>query len=37
MKRLAVAGCGRVEAEFNWDQIARRTEEVYQEVLRGSK
>jgi glycosyltransferase involved in cell wall biosynthesis len=37
MKRLAAAGCSRVEAEFNWDQIARRTEDVYGEVLRGLK
>jgi len=34
MKRLALAGQSRIEAEFSWDRIAERTEEVYNEVLR---
>jgi glycosyltransferase involved in cell wall biosynthesis len=33
MRRLASAGCMRVEAEFSWDRIAHRTEEVYEAVL----
>lgn len=33
MKKLAEAGYRRVEAEFSWDTIARRTEEVYEGVI----
>ncbi len=33
MKRLAQAGCSRIETEFSWDRIAKRTEEVYERVL----
>jgi starch synthase len=32
--RLGMAGRARVEAEFGWDRIARRTVEVYASVLR---
>jgi len=35
MQRLAEAGHARIEAEFSWDRIARRTEDVYKEVLQG--
>ena len=34
MKGLALAGQSRIEAEFGWDKIAEKTEEVYSEVLR---
>ena len=34
MRRLAEAGHARIEAEFSWDRIARRTEDVYHEVLK---
>jgi glycosyltransferase involved in cell wall biosynthesis len=33
MKRLAEAGCSRVESEFRWDCIAQRTEEVYEQAI----
>ncbi len=29
MKKLAIAGRNRLEAEFDWNEIARKTEEVY--------
>jgi glycosyltransferase involved in cell wall biosynthesis len=34
MKKLGQAGQRRVDAEFRWDRIAERTEEVYNESLR---
>lgn len=36
MKRLAEAGYDRIDAEFSWDRIARRTEDVYSDVLQDS-
>lgn len=33
MNKLGKAGQERVQAEFSWDQIAKRTEDVYDEVL----
>jgi glycosyltransferase involved in cell wall biosynthesis len=33
MKKLAMAGCSRINAEFSWDHIAERTQEVYEHVL----
>ena len=33
MKEIAIAGWSRIEAEFSWDRIAKRTEEVYLKVL----
>jgi glycosyltransferase involved in cell wall biosynthesis len=33
MKKLAEAGSSRVDSEFSWDMIAKRTEEVYDEAL----
>lgn len=33
MKKMARAGCNRIEEEFSWDRIAKRTEEVYEKVL----
>lgn len=37
MKKLAQAGCNRIDAEFSWERIAKRTEEVYEQTLkRGS-
>ena len=33
MKKLGHAGHRRIEAEFSWDRIAKRTEEVYNKVL----
>ena len=33
MKKLARAGFCRIEAEFSWDTIAKRTEKVYELVL----
>jgi glycosyltransferase involved in cell wall biosynthesis len=33
MTRLAGAGRKRIEAEFSWDRIAQRTEEVYERVI----
>ncbi len=35
MRKLAQAGHDRIDTEFSWDRIARRTEEVYSEVLQG--
>jgi len=35
MKKIARAGCSRIDAEFSWDRIAKRTEDVYKEVLEG--
>jgi glycosyltransferase involved in cell wall biosynthesis len=35
MKRIASAGCDRIESEFSWDRIAKRTEGVYEKVLAG--
>jgi glycosyltransferase involved in cell wall biosynthesis len=32
-RRMSEAGRKRVEEKFNWEQAARRTLEVYQEVL----
>ncbi|MCK9565457.1 MAG: glycosyltransferase family 4 protein, partial [Methanothrix sp.] len=32
MKKLARAGCSRIDAEFSWDRIAKRTEDVYEEA-----
>ncbi|VVB72119.1 D-inositol-3-phosphate glycosyltransferase [uncultured archaeon] len=33
MMKLARAGCSRIDAEFSWDHIAERTEEVYKQIL----
>ena len=33
MEKIAKAGCDRIEAEFSWDRIAKRTEEVYEKIL----
>lgn len=33
MKKLGTAGRKRIEAEFSWDRIAKRTEEVYNKAL----
>ncbi|MCX6669657.1 MAG: glycosyltransferase family 4 protein [Methanothrix sp.] len=33
MKKLAQAGHSRIDAEFSWDRIAKRTEEVYLQAL----
>ena len=30
MMKLARAGCSRIDAEFSWDRIAKRTEDVYE-------
>jgi glycosyltransferase involved in cell wall biosynthesis len=35
MRRLGEAGCSRIQAEFSWDRIAMRTEEVYEKVMAG--
>jgi glycosyltransferase involved in cell wall biosynthesis len=32
MKKLAEAGQNRIEEEFSWDKIAKKTEEVYAEI-----
>ncbi len=34
MKKLAQAGYSRIDAEFSWDRIAKRTEEVYLQALK---
>ncbi|NPV62290.1 MAG: glycosyltransferase family 4 protein [Methanotrichaceae archaeon] len=34
MKKLASAGCERIDAEFSWDRIAKRTEVAYESILR---
>ena len=34
MKKIAKAGCSRIDAEFSWERIAKRTEDVYKEVLK---
>ncbi|MDM7935520.1 MAG: glycosyltransferase family 4 protein [Methanothrix sp.] len=33
MRRLAEAGWSRIQEEFSWDRIAKRTEELYEQVL----
>jgi len=33
MKKLAVSGCDRIESEFSWDRIAKRTESVYEKSI----
>ncbi|MCJ7445076.1 MAG: glycosyltransferase family 4 protein [Methanotrichaceae archaeon] len=33
MKRLAQFGCDRIESEFSWDRIAKRTERVYEKSM----
>ena len=33
MKKLGRAGHNRIETEFSWDRIAKRTEEVYNKIL----
>lgn len=33
MMKLAAAGCSRIEAEFSWDRIAKKSEDVYDQVL----
>lgn len=33
MKKMGMAGYNRIEAEFSWDRIAKRTEEVYEKAL----
>jgi glycosyltransferase involved in cell wall biosynthesis len=35
MMKLARAGCSRIDAEFSWDRIAKRTEDVYEEARKG--
>ena len=35
MNKLGKAGRHRIQAEFSWDQIARRTEDVYNKALQG--
>ncbi len=37
MKKIAKAGCSRIDAEFSWERIAKRTEDVYEEVLKGRR
>jgi glycosyltransferase involved in cell wall biosynthesis len=37
MTKLARAGCSRIDAEFSWDRIAKRTEDVYEEARRHSQ
>jgi glycosyltransferase involved in cell wall biosynthesis len=34
MQKLARAGCSRIDAEFSWDHIAKRTEAVYDEAIK---
>lgn len=34
MKKLAVAGCSRINAEFSWDRISKRTEDVYELAMK---
>ena len=36
MRKLGLAGQSRIEAEFSWDRIAKRTEEVYNKALNTS-
>jgi len=36
MKELARAGCSRIDSEFSWDIIAKRTEDVYEQALEQS-
>ena len=33
MKKMGRAGHNRIEAEFSWDRISKRTEEVYNKIL----
>jgi len=33
MKKIATAGRSRIDAEFSWDRIAKRTEEVYLKAM----
>lgn len=33
MKKLAQAGCSRIEKEFRWDMIAKKTEELYNKMI----
>jgi glycosyltransferase involved in cell wall biosynthesis len=37
MKKLAIAGQGRIEREFSWDRIAEKTEEIYAEISGAAK
>ncbi len=37
MKKLAQAGCARIDSEFSWDRIAKRTEDVYEQALEQSR
>ncbi|VVB62756.1 D-inositol-3-phosphate glycosyltransferase [uncultured archaeon] len=37
MNKLGKAGQERIQAEFSWDQIAKRTEDVYNKVLRANR
>jgi len=32
MTKLARAGSSRIDSEFSWDRIAKRTEDVYEEA-----
>ena len=36
MEELARAGCSRIDSEFSWDIIAKRTEDVYEQALEQS-
>jgi glycosyltransferase involved in cell wall biosynthesis len=33
MRKLGMAGYNRIEAEFSWDRIAKRTEEIYDKAI----
>jgi len=35
MTKIAKAGCSRIDAEFSWERIAKKTEDVYHEALEG--
>jgi glycosyltransferase involved in cell wall biosynthesis len=35
MNKLGKAGQKRIKVEFSWDQIAKRTEDVYDKALQG--
>ncbi|MHC1688861.1 MAG: glycosyltransferase family 4 protein [Methanothrix sp.] len=36
MKKIAEAGCSRIAAEFSWEHIAEKTEDVYEQTLESS-
>jgi glycosyltransferase involved in cell wall biosynthesis len=37
MRKLARAGCNRIDSEFSWDRIAKKTEDVYEQALEQSR